>query len=1136
MAEKFTWIKTYEAMADKVYEYRNRRDEFLELFRDIFCPDGSDGKVKFPPNGGNATSYLAVDPFTFFATFNRGRYSEGNNKSRSETIERVIERLGIEAMVPTDYDGVPLSFSMRTWFFDGDPQVIEDGDVDRLWDLFVAAVNYADRPDEVTRSAFVRAFDAARVQKQVKWNITYALFWVRPYIYLGLDSVNRDYLDRNYGIKLTKQPDAQAYLEIIGRALEATGVDIPTLSDNAFVSEGWWPAREVYEPGLSAEDWLGLLADKDTISQNCLAVFARMMDNGGRGSCTALAERYGENKNFYNANISTTAEKVAKKMKCKLPPSRDSGNTRWWPIICVGKYVGGGKTRQYEYRLRPELQEGLKRYDLSSVRLYTKGSDATTFDGKKLDELIKAYKADHHRFRGSTAPNGDQEAYKWERVLNFKKNWNIDAENFEETFRLALRPASVGQGAILGNGWEYPYPRLQKCIAENPEAVRSAFRSLFDPMNDIRQAYESFDHAMGEILDEYNDNTEDTIDSMDQKPSAVSVYLAFKYPERYYIYKPSIADDFSKFVGAKLSSNSVEKFYDFEALCDAVLPTVLYDKELLQLNDSVLSDELRTVDPAHHMLVQDITYYCSRYMNKWAEPDPAVEVGDTTSENREAPVYPKNMILYGPPGTGKTFKTRAYAVAICDRRDVEEVIREMGDQEGRDAVYQRYQELLDKGRVAFTTFHQSYSYEDFIEGIRPDFDDDSGTLRYKLSEGVFRKFCSAAESVVSAAASSNGVPRFESNPSPRVWKMGLTTHEVQDLYDRCRKDGCLRMGWDNVSAGEVEISTDITEANRKAISAFQEEMQPGDFVVSPGGASDEYGVAVVTGEFEWRNDLKAAKRYRTAKWVGDIDKARLRKMNGGKGLTLQTVYELGRISASQLIEELGLVTEAEVKKQERVPYVFIIDEINRANVSKVFGELITLIEDSKRKGELEEARVTLPYSGKDFSVPANVYIIGTMNTADRSIALMDTALRRRFDFVEAMPEPGLFQDLDVEGVDVARMLATMNKRIELLYDREHTIGHAYFMALKDSPTIETLTRIFSRRIVPLLQEYFYDDYGKIASVLGAAARDFIGMGDDGGAFWTQDERTYGGLRSYRLRETPSDPAAFIRIYTDGSDE
>lgn len=1132
MAEKFTWIETYEAIADKVYEYRNRRGEFLELFCDVFSPDGSEGKVKFPPNGSGATTYLAVDPFTFFATFNRGRYSEGTNKTRSDTIDHIVDRMGIEAPIPSDYDGVPLSFSMRTWLFDKDPQVIEDGDVDRLWDLFVAAIDFADRPDEATRASFVRAFDAARVQKQIKWNITYALFWIRPRTYLGLDSVNRDYLDRNFGIKLTRQPDAQEYLEVAKRALDATGVDIPTLSDNAFVSEGWWPAREVYEPALSQDDWLALISDRDVISQNCLAVFARMMDNGGRGSCTALAERYGESKNFYNSNISTAAEKVAKRTECSLPPLRDGGNTRWWPIICVGKYVGGGKTKQYEYRLRSELQEALKRYDLSSVRLFTKERDATAFDKQKLHELIEAYKADHHRFRGSTAPKGDQEVYKWERVRNFKSYWNIDAEDFEEAFNLALRPASVGQGAILGNGWEYPYPRLKKCIAENPEAVRAAFRCLFDPKNDVRQAYESFDRAMGEILDEYNDGTEDTIDSMDQKPSAVSVYLAFMYPDRYYIYKPTIADDFARFVGAKLSSNPAEKFYDFEALCDAVLPTVLADEELVHLNDSVLTDEQRSVDPAHHMLVQDIAYYCSNYMDGWEEADLPAATDEPAQDEREAPKYPKNMILFGPPGTGKTFKTRAYAVAICDGRDVDEVVAEMGDQEGRDAVYLRYQELLDEGRVAFTTFHQSYSYEDFIEGIRPDFDDEGGTLRYKLSEGVFRRFCSAAENVVSTA-SSTGVPRFASNPSPRVWKMGLTTHEVQDLYDLCRKEGCLRMGWDSVSADDVASSTEISDANRKAISAFQEEMQPGDFVVSPGGAGDEYGVAVVTGEFKWRDDLKAAMRYRAAKWVGDIDKARFRRMNGGKGLTLQTVYELGRISASQLIEEMGLVSEVEVKKQERVPYVFVIDEFNRANISKVFGELITLIEDSKRKGELEEARVTLPYSGKDFSVPANVYIIGTMNTADRSIAHMDAALRRRFDFVEVMPEPSLFRDLDVEGVDVARMLAAMNGRIELLYDREHTIGHAYLMALKDSPTVETLSSIFGRRIMPLLQEYFYDDYGKIASVLGAAAHYFIGIGDDGGVFWNQDERNYGSQRSYRLKKTPTDPAAYIHIYQDG---
>jgi len=165
-------------------------------------------------------------------------------------------------------------------------------------------------------------------------------------------------------------------------------------------------------------------------------------------------------------------------------------------------------------------------------------------------------------------------------------------------------------------------------------------------------------------------------------------------------------------------------------------------------------------------------------------------------------------------------------------------------------------------------------------------------------------------------------------------------------------------------------------------------------------------------------------------------------------------------------------------------YVFIIDEINRGNISKIFGELITVIEPTKRLGQPEEVRVKLAYSQEPFGVPNNVFIVGTMNTADRSIALLDTAIRRRFEFVEMMPRPELFKDVNVEGVNIMQLLATINKRIEILCDREHMIGHAYFMPLMTEPSLENLGKIFKNAIVPLLQEYFYGDYQKIRWVLG----------------------------------------------------
>ena len=202
------------------------------------------------------------------------------------------------------------------------------------------------------------------------------------------------------------------------------------------------------------------------------------------------------------------------------------------------------------------------------------------------------------------------------------------------------------------------------------------------------------------------------------------------------------------------------------------------------------------------------------------------------------------------------------------------------------------------------------------------------------------------------------------------------------------------------------------------------------------------------------------------------------------------MYELNRVNVSELLSKIPTNSDAEVEDETR-SYVFIIDEINRGNISKIFGELITLIEPTKRKGALEAMEAILPYSKKPFGVPDNVYIIGTMNTADRSIALMDTALRRRFRFVEKMPDANVLRKIGADrvneagiGLDVASMLECINKRIEYLFDREHTIGHAFFTGLKAEPTVAKLADIFKKSVIPLLQEYFYEDYSKIMLVLG----------------------------------------------------
>ncbi|ARJ56956.1 McrB family protein [Campylobacter cuniculorum] len=259
-----------------------------------------------------------------------------------------------------------------------------------------------------------------------------------------------------------------------------------------------------------------------------------------------------------------------------------------------------------------------------------------------------------------------------------------------------------------------------------------------------------------------------------------------------------------------------------------------------------------------------------------------------------------NQILYGPPGTGKTYSTIDRALEILGY-----------SKEDRNEARKLFNDFKEKGQIAFITFHQSYSYEEFVEGIKPNLSDNkSGQISYEVKNGIFKELCKKAE-----------------------------------------------------------------------------------------------------------NDKEH-------------------------------------------------------------PYILIIDEINRGNISKILGELITLIEEDKRMGAKEEIKLKLPYSQEEFGVPKNLYIIGTMNTADRSIAFMDTALRRRFEFIEMMPEPEKLEE--IEGIKLNELLKAMNERIEFLLDREHLIGHAFFMDIKN---LEDLEQVFKTKIISLLQEYFYEDYAKIKAVL-----------------------------------------------------
>jgi 5-methylcytosine-specific restriction protein B len=271
------------------------------------------------------------------------------------------------------------------------------------------------------------------------------------------------------------------------------------------------------------------------------------------------------------------------------------------------------------------------------------------------------------------------------------------------------------------------------------------------------------------------------------------------------------------------------------------------------------------------------------------------------------------------------------------------------------------------------------------------------------------------------------------------------------------------------------------EANTRFVNVLKNEMQVGDIVVASQGNAFFKAIGEITGEYELFEGA-TFHQARKVRWLAVFEENRPVNEIYDRGFTQQTLYRLDN-SALKYSALEGLLR----REQAALPFVLVVDEINRANISKVFGELITLLEPDKREGELNGLSVRLPYSGDLFSVPRNLHVLGTMNTADRSIALLDTALRRRFEFEEIRPKPALLSSV-IDGVNLEAMLTAINSRIECLYDRDHEIGHAYFWGVTSFSELED---VFRHRVIPLLQEYFHEDWAKIRTVLNDSAGGFI---------------------------------------------
>jgi len=694
----------------------------------------------------------------------------------------------------------------------------------------------------------------------------------------------------------------------------------------------------------------------------------------------------------------------------------------------------------------------------------------------KIREIIVKYKADFERVN-------QEERYKWEAVGCYKRNWNIEVENFAEMYAKAFKEADN----FLSAAMYWPYKMVITFAEKEPEQVKGLFKMLYNeniPLAkryvDFRAAFDAFYKPQG--LKHYQDL------------HAVSVYLSFEYPEKYYIYKYTVFKRFSEQIGYVIDftrfQSEVNKLEAYFEMCDFVLREIKKDRSLQEISSARL-DRNCYADSDFHLLTQDIIFFGSQHVfmedaaeSGWRlsleEYNQSFSMGEESMPKRiQKTDVSKNTILYGPPGTGKTYNTVVYAVAIIENKLLEDV-----KNESYSDVLSRYNKYRADGLIEFTTFHQSYGYEEFIEGIKPvmdNADDDQSDIKYSIEDGLFKAFCNKAFMPVAK----NAYADFKLNKAPTIWKVSLRSTGDNPTRTECLENGHIRIGWDDYGA-EITEDTDFSEqGGRNVLNSFIYKMKVGDIVFSCYSSTTIDAIGVVTGDYEWCGDKynDGLNRMRAVNWIVKGINEDIVAINGGATMTLSTIYRL-KVSLADAMALIQKYLPTTAQMDEKKNHVFIIDEINRGNMSKIFGELITLIEPSKRIGQPEGMKVKLPYSQQLFGVPDNVYIIGTMNTADRSIATIDTALRRRFRFREMMPDTDILNGISIEDLSVAEMLARMNKRIAVLYDREHTIGHSYFIPLRDNPTIKQLAEIFENAIIPLLQEYFYEDYEKIRLVLG----------------------------------------------------
>ena len=787
--------------------------------------------------------------------------------------------------------------------------------------------------------------------------------------------------------------------------------------------------------GVTTEEWLDLLNDeKSKPYHEALLCFLRQKEH--KATCVKVSQVYGKPAQYYNSKVYNFSKWVQKRLNRFSVKDADGKDTYW----CITMQKGWDTKQGFQWQLRDELVEALRIYLMKA--------------------LIDV-------FRNGKPFNGYYEEYKWD-LLDRSEGKDV----------LAVFDGLRGENVIDN-------PRTDsviKYLVENEaDKTKVCCQHLTDESVSLNERLAAFKSEIKALCPSKWKNT-----ANDERTA--SGLLTCVYPETYTFYKDEIYKNICDYFGYT-SRKAGKKYEHFLELINGFVKS--YGEEIQQI---MLNEIKGFKNKPLNLAVQTLFWCMKDYMKEELKNKMTTETNNSSKGTWYDDVVRtwerrKNVVLYGVPGTGKTYDVPELAVRLCDPAF-------MAAEPSREEIVSRYNQLKTEKRIAFTTFHQSLDYEDWIEGLRPVVNENS-QVTYEIESGIFKKLCEEAERPVvkdkQVGIADNAV----------VWKVSLAGTGDNPVRSDCMKNSYIRIGWDGygpVISDETDWSVYNGEG-KQILDAYINKMKIGDIVMSCYSSQTIDAIGVVVGDYEFDDSLPNYKRVRRVNWLVKNINENIVEMNDGKTMVESSVYRLNSITLNDVKSILEKYDTSSKMEENDKAYVMVIDELNRGNVSKVFGELITLLEADKRKGRINAESVVLPYSKKGFHIPNNVYLIATMNTADRSLGSLDYAIRRRFAFIAEKPF-GLdvkgfnedlfekvsslfvknFDDYKESGWDQTMKLEPADTLSEEYKPEDVWIGHSYFLMQDEEDN--TSNRLLYE-IIPLLEEYVRD------GVLTAEAQDVI---------------------------------------------